>query len=234
MLFKKIFTIFALMTINQIIYNIRNQIKQSRPDDLQISDRQLEFMVNYIREKLLVQHLENKRSISSNIKQDLGQVEVISVDKSDGSVATGRKIFRTLNKVPQPIELNQKDLFTYVGGLDKQTGFQYKTKANARWNKFNKYASKQPLAYYNDGYIFIEDCPNPHLKYINIEGVFLNPRDVHNFRFPNGNTCYNPDTDSYPLSGRFLDMLNSLIKSQELNIFLQIAENTTNNADSQS
>ena len=57
-------------TINELIYNIRNQIKQARPDDIQISDRQIEFMCNYIREKLIVQQLQKGRSISSNIKQD--------------------------------------------------------------------------------------------------------------------------------------------------------------------
>lgn len=219
------------MTINELIYNIRGQIKQSRPDDLQISDRQLEFMINYIREKLIVQQLQKGRSISSNIKQDLGQVPVELVDKAEGDLKVNKLIFRTIDKIPQPIELDHTDLITYVGGLDKHSGYPFKTKANARWNTYNKYASKEPLSYYNSEHIYITNCSNPNLEFINIEGVFNNPRDVYKFKNPNGTPCYNPDLDNYPISGRMIDMLNDIIKTKELNIFLQIAEDSTNNAD---
>lgn len=221
------------MTIREIIYNFRGLLKIARPDDLTISDRQLEFQVNYLREKLIVQQLQKGRSISSNIKQDLGQVELIRLDQAEGNITVGNDIFRTAVKVPQPIELDQKDLFTYIGGLDKESPIPYKTKAVATYNKYNKYASKDPIAYYNNGYIYITNCPNSLLKYINIEGVFSNPRDVHKFKFPNGNPCYNPDVDNYPISGRMIDMLNDLIK-KEMNIFLQVQEDTSNNADTKS
>lgn len=222
-------------TINELIYNIKNQLKIARSDDVILSDRQVEFMINYIREKLIVQQLQKGRSISSNIKQDLGQVAVQTVDQtSPGAIISNKPIFRTVNKVPQPIELDQLDLFTYIGGLDKQSAFPYKTKASVRWNKYSKYASKSPIAYYSEGYIFITNCPNPLLQYINIEGVFSNPREVHKFKNPNGTPCYNPDVDAYPISGRMIDMLDKLIKEGELNMFMQVKEDNTNNADSQS
>lgn len=222
------------MTENELVYNIRSQLKIARPDDLNISDRQILFMINYLREKLIVQQLQKNRSISSNIKQDLGQVPIEKVDKNDGTLVTNKDIFKTVVKVPQPIEADQMDLFTYIGGLDKQSPIPYKTKANAKWNKYNKYASKEPLAYYSNGYIYITDCANPLLKYINIEGVFLNPREVQKFKFPNGNPCYNPDVDQYPISGRMIDTINQLIKKQELGEFLQLVEDSTNNASDKS
>lgn len=218
-----------MVTIREIVYNIRNLIKD-RSDDIKLSDRQLEFIVNYLREKLIVQQIQKGRSISSNIKQDLGQVELTKVDTGDGTLLTGKNILRTLNKVPQPIELDHQDLFTYVGGMDKQSPTQYKTKANAKWNKHNKYASKEPLSYYSNGYIYITNMPNPSLKWINIEGVFLTPRDVHSFKHPNGTPVYNPDVDAYPISGRMLDTINDLVKTKELNLFLQVLDDTTNNA----
>lgn len=221
------------MTIKELIYNYRGLLKIARPDDLTISDRQLEFDIDYLREKLIVQQLQKGRSISSNIKQDLGQVAVQKVDANDGALVTGKNIFRTVNKVPKPIELDQLDLFTYVGGLDKQSPFTYKTKSNAKWNKYSKYSSKTPLAYYSNEYIYITDCANPLLKYINIEGVFANPREVHKFKNPDGTPCYNPDIDNYPMSGRMVDMLNDLLK-KEMNIFLQVQEDTSNNADTKS
>lgn len=217
------------MTINELVFNVRNQIKQAKSDDLAISDRHIEFMINYLREKLITQQIQKGRSISSNITQDLGQVELQQVDQADGTIVIDKPILRTVRKVPQPVEVNQKDLFTYVGGLDKHSPISYKTKANVKWNKYNKYASKEKLAYYKNGYIYLTNCPNPNLKWINIEGVFSNPREVHSFQFPNGTPCYNPDVDRYPISGSMVDTINDLLKNKELNIFLQVPEDITNN-----
>lgn len=223
-----------MATIRELVYNVRNQIKQARPDDLQLSDRQIEFMINYIREKLIVQQLQKGRSISANIKQDLGQLALQPIDKAEGTIIINKNILRTVNTIPQPIELDQKDAITYVGGLDKESPIDFKTKAISHWNKHNKYASKEAISYLKDGRIYITNCANPGLKWINVEGIFANPRDVHKFKHPNGQPCYNPDTDPYPMSGRMIDMMNDLIKTKELNLFLQLVEDTTNNADTKS
>lgn len=213
------------MKISQLVYNLRNQLKISRPDDINISDRQIEFMIDYLREKLLVQHLEKNRSISGNIRQDLGNLELIRLSPD---------LQRTKNIIPQPIELNDYDLITYVGGYDKESGIPLKPKSYIRWNKFNKYTGHQELCYFDGGYIYVHGCKNPNLKWINIEGVFLHPTEVSNFTLPDGRKSYTPDVDNYPLSGRFVDMIDQLIKKQELGEFLQIVENQTNNADTQS
>lgn len=222
------------MTIRELVYNLKELIKD-RSDDIILSDRQVEFMINYLREKLIVQQLQKGRSISSNIKQDLGEVALQRVDGNGGGVkVTDRTILRTTVTIPQPIELDQQDLITYIGGLDKHSPITYKTKANAKWNKYNKYASKEPLAYYSNGYIYITGCANPGLKWINIEGVFANPRAVHNYKNPDGTPCYDPDVDNYPLSGRMVDAIMDLIKTKELNLFMQIVEDSTNNASNKS
>lgn len=222
------------MTIREIIYNIRHLIKDNKSDDLKFTDRNLEFMVNYIREKLIVQHLQKNRSVSSNIVQDLGQIPLVKVDTAEGAIATGNYILKSTVRIPQPIELDQKDLITYVGSIDRQApAIPFKTKAEAYWMKQGKYSCKQAVSYLHDGYLYITNHPNANLKWIHAEGVFLNPRDVHRFKRPNGNPCYNPDTDQYPISGRMLDMLNSIIKKQELDLYFQIAEDTSNDASAQ-
>lgn len=190
-------------TINELIYNLRFILKENKTDDLRYTDRNIEFVINYLREKLIVQQLQKGRSISSNIKQDLGQINVQKVDMNDnGFVTTNKIILRTVNKIPQPIELDQKDGFTYIGGLDKQSPIDFKTKALSSWNKYNKYSSKLQTAYYHNGYIYIENCPNPNMKYINIEGIFANPREASLFTKPNGQKCYDPNVDAYPISSR--------------------------------
>lgn len=211
------------MKINQIRYNIRNQLKISRPEQKDLSDRQIDFMIDYIREKLLVQHLEKNRSISSTITQDLVKLELERVPQPDGSLS--RSSFRTIQSIPQPIELNQKDGIFYVGGVDKLSPIPFTTRARVEWNKYNKYTGKNELSYLDNNRIYIHNCKNPNLKYVTVEGVFLHPTEV---------TGFNPDIDNYPITGRFVDMINELIKSKELNVYLQIVEDSTNNADTKS
>ena len=218
------------MTLYQIIYNIRNLVKDSKSDDLKLSDRQYEFIVNYLREKLIVQQLQKGRSISSNIKQDLGVIELEKVDRSEDEIISKRYVLKSKVQIPQTIELDQKDLLTYVGGTDKQSPIAFKTKSYASRVKNLKYSSKEMVAYLTDGYLYISGCSNPNLKYINVEGVFLSPRDVYNFKREDGSPCYNPSTDRYPISGRMIDMINDLIKSKEFNLLYQIPEDLTNDS----
>ena len=100
------------MTINQIIYNLRKLLKDTS-DDIKLSDRNFEFIINYLREKLIVQQIQKGRSISSNIKQDLGQVLVEKVDMNDsGFVNVKKGIFINVLPIPKPIELDQNDAIT--------------------------------------------------------------------------------------------------------------------------
>src|SRR6476646_12269686 len=143
-----------MYTIAEIIYNIRKQLKDTS-DDLRLTDRNLEFMVNYLREKLIVQQLQKGRSISANIKQDLGKLSVTLVDRNTGdAVKTGRYIYKTNLQIPQPIEGDQKDMITYIGGLDKMSPIDFKTKDSVTWNKYNKFSSKLQQAYLNNGYVY--------------------------------------------------------------------------------
>ena len=57
-----------MSTINQIIYNLRGLIKDSGSDDLKFTDRQLEYIINYVRAKLVAQEIDrgNLYQIMSN------------------------------------------------------------------------------------------------------------------------------------------------------------------------
>src|SRR6185503_15367429 len=104
--------------------------------------------------KLIIQQLQKGRSISSTIKQDLGQIPIKKVDMNDSpnsTINTNKIILRTINKIPKPIELDQKDAITYIGGLDKHSPIDFKTKALETWNRFNKYSSKLQIAYLHEG-----------------------------------------------------------------------------------
>lgn len=220
------------MTINQIVYNLRNLIRDAKHDDYKISNRQIEFIVNYVRAKLIRQDISKGRSISGNIIQDLGNVKLIEVDKTNSSFAIGSSILRTELKIPKPLELEYNDAFTYIGGLDKASPFQVSTKAFSDWQKYSKFGNKNIFAYYYDGYVFIKNC-DLNLEYINISGVFENPREINKFKNTDGSSCYNANVENYPISGNMLHDLSKIIMKESLYLVLTLPEDIVNDANSE-
>lgn len=217
------------LTLPQLVYNLRNLIRDNRSDDIKMTDRQLEFIINYYRARLVRDDVDKKRSISSNVIQDLGKVPLSLVDKAEVSgTIINKTILRTTDPIPKLVELHQKDAIIYVGGLDKTSSIDFITKAQARWNKYNKYSGGLPVAYYRNGYIYIEECPKI-LKYINIEGIFADPRQVSKY-IHDGVSCYDISKDPYPMSEYMISALTEMAVSKELTFFLQMIPDNVNDA----
>lgn len=218
------------MTINQIIYNLRNLYKDAKSDDIKLSDRQLEFIVNYLRADLIGQDYNKGRSLSSNVKQDLGKVELVKIDASeDTSLKSNTFILKSKFKLPKPLEFNNKDAITYVGGIDKVSPMQFSTKAATTWSKHSKYASKNILPFIKEGYLYLYNCTS-FTKWVNVEGVFENPREVAKFKQVGGLPVYDPNVDDYPISGKMIRTINQLFLTGEIALFVQLTEDIRNDA----
>jgi hypothetical protein len=218
------------MTLNKLIYNIRNLIRDAKSDDIKISDRQIEFIINYIRAKLIRQDKGKGRSLSNNVIQDLGIVELELIDSSESTTTKSNKyILRSKLPIPKPIEVEQKDLIEYVGGIDKLSPVQIVSKAYASKIKDSKYIGDCTIAFLRNDRLYVI-TNNKFLKNINIEGVFDNPRDVYNFYKTPTQRSYNPDIDEYPISAYMIQTLNKIILTEELSIFLQLSDDNRNDA----
>lgn len=218
-----------ILTFPHLVYNIRNVIRDNRSDDIKITDRQLEFIINYTRALLIKQDIDKKRPISSNIIQDLGEVDLVKIDASEiDGLPSNRIVLRTTNPIPKLIELSNKDAIIYVGGLDKVSNIDFTSKAQANHNLNSKYGSKLPMCYYRNGYIYIVNYPK-NTKYINIEGIFADPREVSKYQHSD-TPCYNITTDPYPISDYMAKALTKMIISEELTFFLQMVPDDVNDA----
>jgi len=219
-----------MTTLNKLIYNLRKFIRDSGSDDLKFSDRQLEFIINYVRAKLIRNDINKGNSISDNIKSDLGAVKIKKVDSSEStSIPINRLVLRTERKLPKLIEFSYKDGITYVGGMDKMSPFQFSTKANVNWQQHSKFGKNSKYAYLRDSYMCLSFDTNS--KWINIEGVFQDPREVK--AFTNPTEPYNADVDPYPISEHMIQPMNELIVSKELNAYFQLREDVVNDASSE-
>lgn len=223
-----------MATINELIYNIRMEIKDFKSDDIKLSDRNIEFLINFLRVKLIRQDVQKHKSVSPNYEQSLGVVDLEAVDTSeDSDYKTGSYILRSVKDIPTPIDVNGSELITRVSGLDGLSRIDFTSEAIANKKRWLKYASKRIAAYYSGNKLYIAGCPT-ELESISVTGVFENPREVANFKRKDGDPCYNPNVDRYPISAHMIDMINSLVKSQELNLYFQLIEDKINDGQSNS
>lgn len=202
------------MTLNQIIYNIRNLIKDSRSDDLKLTDRQLEYIINYVRARLIRQDLEKGRSLSDNVLQAL------TVSLSGTPLVS--------NVLPTPLELHQSDAITYVGGADLTSPIQFTTRAQAGWKQHSKYAAKNDMAFLHEGKLHVlgTRAAGP----VTVVGIWEDPRAVYEYATPG--TAYDGNQE-YPISFHMIQPLVELIVTKEINTFTQLKDDYVNDASSE-
>jgi hypothetical protein len=229
-----------MITLQEIIYNIKNIGSggiQSSDSWKKLSDRQLEFIVNYTRSILVKRDLDKGRSINPNLVQDLGCVPVKLVDSSECcDIKTDCYILRTVDPIPRQLELASRNTLEYIGTITKDKSFQLIPIARKRWMAYNKYTAKLPAAYYLNGYIYITN--NTLLESINIRGIFADPRDVAKYNQCGSDTsCYDKAKDPYPIADWMIAPLTDMILKNEVNIASVLpldTENDTQPSQSQS
>src|SRR5690606_8804869 len=126
-----------MSTINELIYTVRMEIKDFKSDDIKLSDRNIEFLINFLRVKLIRQDVQKHKSVSPNYEQSLGVVQLEAVDTSeDPDFDTGNYILRSVKEIPTPVDVDGSELITRVSGLDGLNRIDFTSEAQAtkkRW-----------------------------------------------------------------------------------------------------
>jgi hypothetical protein len=221
-----------MATYNEIIYNLKNLYRGGvTSDDEDISNRQVIFIFNYYRAKLIREDLNKKRSIDRGLIQDLGCVPVECVDAAECCDITdsGSTVLRTVNPIPDLLELYDRNLLTFVGTVDKAVSYQITPEAQVRWSKYNKYTGKKPKAFMrsDNNHIYIANAP-AGLEFINVQGIFEDPEDAKEYSHCDGTPCFTRDMD-YPISAHMIPAINQLIAQNELRGLATSPSDETNN-----
>jgi len=217
-------------TLRKLVYNIRTLIKDVHSDDLKFTDRNIAFWIGYMRAKIVKQEADKSRPLSTNITQEL----TINISDIDKGVRIGETVGETesrTNRIPSFVNSNKGNLLLSIYGMDN-TIITIQSKAKAIRNKHNKYGKKFPVAYLDGEYIYFISCSMVGEK-LTLEGVFQDPLEVLKLQ--------NPDLSEdelwdlpYPIDDNTIDMINSLIKQNELNLYFQLNEDKLNNAQNNS
>lgn len=215
-------------TLNQITYNIKNLMRGGNTsDDERISDRQLEFIVNYYRNILVKRDLDKGKSINPDIVQDLGCLELIEVDKAECcDTEIGCTVLRTKNKLPKTIELNQDNSLVFIGAIDKYTTFDIIPVYRVPFLN-SKYGKKGTRCYYLNQYVYV--LTDDLIEKINVRGIFEDPREAANFTHCDGTSCFTIDS-TYPIAGWMLQPLVDMVLKNEMKIGVSLPNDDSNDA----
>lgn len=218
-----------MSSLSTIIYNIRDLVRE-RSDDSRLSNAQLTHLVNTARATLIRRDYENKHTVNPQIIQSLGCLKLERVDKGECcDVGTGCYTLRTVRDIPPLLEVYKKNLITYVGSIDNETDFQTIPSIRTRWMKFGKYTKKIPTASLRGNKIYVNG--DSLIDSITLRGVFEDPRVVANFSNCDGTTCFNPDSDTYPLPLWMEDAIFDMLRSSELDVYFKAQTDKENDSD---
>lgn len=194
-----------MATLNEIVYSIWEVIRPEIGDDDSIDKRQIKDDIDKQRALWVRNELNKTRTVHPNLVQDLGCVEVMKVDSAECcDIESGCKILRTVEPIPVPMELHQKELITRVGTIDRiGKPFSYMPYNRAIFaSKGGKFNKKTIKAFYQNGYIYFVGEPDNILlhtmKYVHIRGVFENPQEAAKFKNCDNTPCFSGDSE-YPM-----------------------------------
>jgi hypothetical protein len=226
------------MKLSEIISTVRNLPRGGKGDfdDNSYSDRQLAFIINYYRVKLIDQDINKGKYLSQYYVQTLGKVKLIKTSKTEcglGDCDLNDFVLRTEIPIPKAVDTNSQNLITYVGTVDGNKSYQRTSFQSVKFDSFSKYTGRNTKYYELGEYLYIVNPSSNSLKYITITGVFEDPLKVNEFKSigcdDSSDYCFNPFDIEYPLSMKHVDTIYKLIVNTEFRFQNILKFDTENN-----
>lgn len=215
------------MKLNEIVYNLKNQFAAGhQSDDIDISDRQMVFMINGVRNYMMNQEQYRNKFKHRNLHQTLKPVELRKIDRADNCYyETDCEVLISVKDLPKHLQL--KGVYTLA-----DEPLEVTSKARSFWKKYDKFGSTSPTMYFLDNRLIIENPPKG-LKYVKIVAHWENPLAVQEFNneFCRLNNMVCPDDNmefEYPLPAELLHNLEYHIKTRDFNFIRNQPEDSLN------
>lgn len=222
-----------MSTLAEITYDLLETVRGTsrRSDDDSIPLELIQYYIISCRARLIREDQAKGRSLSENVVQTIPCIPLIQVSASECcDVNSDCTILRTINKIPRPIEILQKDLITRVSGTNiSGKGYSIIPYTRVQWAGSSRWTNNIPKAFYHNGYIYLIN--SPVLSKLDISGVFEDPRDAAAFANCSGAPCYSDD-DQFPISGWMLSIMKDMILKNELRIAAEGMSDTKNDEKS--
>ena len=216
------------MTLNEIAYNLLNLVRGGRSNhDEHISLDQIKFNIKHYRAMFIRRDYAKNGFVSRHVEQDLGCVQLKSVDASKCcNLNTSCAVYRTIKELPKTIRYNFEEAISYVGDVSGTGTIPMVNSNTIQWLPYDKYTKGKMKAYMIDHFLYIYNADG--LETINIRGVFEDPQDVSKFDECEEGGCYDDSSSAFPIPMDMLSLINQGILAGELQLLSGSFSDTEN------
>lgn len=211
--------------IQDLLWLIRgSEVTQSES----ISWRQIENWIHQYRATMIKRDLDKNKYPNPDYIQEIQALKMIVVNRADDStIPTGKLLLKSELQLPKTIDFNYSQGFTYIGTLDGKE-LQLVPQSRVKWQKEKEYTSTQPLVFYKNRHLYIEN--DFVIEYLSVRGIFEVPNEVGNFVNPYTNLPEFTIDSAYPIPITMLPGLKDLILQKELNVMVKTTTDTENDS----
>lgn len=204
-------------------------------DDSRLSSRHIYSKLITVRQKLLSQHLKQKKKISDWNFTILPCVELIRVPSHECSCLTnlGCDIYRTKYPLPKIVVDNFKHIIQFVMSIDNGMRIEEISRDQALYLKGNKYTKDKPKYIIENSHLYFPVQKSPGI--IKIKFLAENPIEAVNYPSYCGDCtdcdeCKPYDEIEFPIDGDLIDTLITLSLEELLGVFSKNLEDKANDA----
>lgn len=206
-------TFNSLNAIIDDIYNILRDNNVSESENL--SRIQVEQWIHQYRAYLIKQDLDKGRDINESYVQTIGPLHISKVR----NCPTDGYNYKSDEELPKFIDLHFGSGLICVKDLDGNL-IQVGTETKAKYQIDRKYTCNDYIAYLKGNHLYI--MGPEHLEYVRIDGILEDPTSI--------GECFDRDDTPYPVPANMIPTIKDMIFSKELNLMLQMPNDTTNNS----
>jgi hypothetical protein len=157
----------------------------------------------------------NLRVIDDVFTQSLGSIETEQVDSSiHPDIPSGKYLLRTIVDIPETVDRrNYEGTFTRIGPAERKSHkFNLVSYDRAIWSGNGRFNRDEVYAFLLDSRIYLMSNSVYHkpIQYIDVVGVFQNPKQIAMFKDEDGDSLYSDDR-RYPISMAMKNMLEEMI-----------------------
>lgn len=225
-----------MATLNEITYSVLSPVRPYMTGDSHLTIEKVQYDIKNLRSRLIRNEQNKNRTIDSALIQTLGCVPVKAVDASECcTVKTNCYVMRTVDKIPNAIELHRKKLITRVGPVNiTSKPYSFITYTESQWAGNNTFTKNDIYAFLLNGYIYLKSN-NPDiyaLKYINIQGVFDDPTALADYACNEEGTvkCYDED-QPYPINDWMVSYIEDMLQEKYLKQYSYPADKANDATD---
>lgn len=219
------------MLVKELVAHITGILSHGpKASDSKISERQVYFILKFLRAKLIKQKADKYNYISDFNYQSLECLPlVLAPDGECECYDNGCKVLKSEWKIPRII-VNRNQLM--LKGIFTQAGVEIfpATEQELKRYKYSKTKLGKFTYEIKNGYLYVRGTER--LKVIKLTAIFEDPLDINIEGACGQDTvCFDPDITDFPIDLELVDTINKMTYEEIFNVMMKVPNDMERNAE---